>query len=108
MSRPVIGIIGNSYLINEEYPVYAAGKMNASAVRDVCDALPLVVPSDPGCADVADLVDALNTETLATVASCSGHGHRPGVISLADGRQLMVFDSLEHSKPVEWRDSPIC
>ena len=58
MSRPVIGIIGNSYLINEEYPVYAAGKMNASAVRDVCDALPLVVPSDPGCADVADLVDA--------------------------------------------------
>lgn len=71
MSRPVIGIIGNSYLINEEYPVFAGGKMNATAVRDVCDALPLIVPSDPGCADVPDLL-----------AACDGFiftGGRPNV-----------------------------
>ncbi len=58
MARPVVGIIGNHYLINEEYPVHAGGHMNSAAVRDVCDALPLVVPSDPDMVDIADLVVA--------------------------------------------------
>jgi hypothetical protein len=43
--------------------------------------------------EIADLVDALNTDKLSTVASCSGHGHRPGRISLKDGRELLVMDS---------------
>jgi hypothetical protein len=43
--------------------------------------------------EIADLVDALNTDKLSTVASCSGHGHRPGRISLKDGRQLLVMNS---------------
>jgi hypothetical protein len=43
--------------------------------------------------EIADLVDALNTDNLSTVASCSGHGHRPGRISLKDGRQLLVMNS---------------
>ena len=47
MSRPVVGIIGNSYLINDEYPVHAGGTMNSEAVCDVAGALPLIVPADP-------------------------------------------------------------
>lgn len=43
--------------------------------------------------EIADVVAALNTHGLRTVASCSGHGHRPGVVALQDGRQLMVFDN---------------
>jgi hypothetical protein len=43
--------------------------------------------------EIADLVDALNTDKLSTVASCSGHGHRPGRISLKDGRELLVMNS---------------
>jgi hypothetical protein len=43
--------------------------------------------------EIADLVDALNTGELSTVASCSGHGHRPGRISLKDGRELLVMNS---------------
>lgn len=43
--------------------------------------------------EIADLVDALNTNKLSTVASCSGHGHRPGRISLKDGRELLVMNS---------------
>ena len=35
MRRPVIGIIGNSYLINDEYPAHAAGTMNAQALAEV-------------------------------------------------------------------------
>ena len=45
--------------------------------------------------EIADLVTALNTGKLQTVASCSGHGDRLGVISLKDGRQLIICDSLD-------------
>jgi hypothetical protein len=40
--------------------------------------------------EIADIVAALNASGIATVASCSGHGHRPGRISLADGRELIL------------------
>lgn len=52
---PVIGIIGNAALLNEEYPVQAAGMMNIRAVARVCCALPLIVPSDPELTDVKTL-----------------------------------------------------
>lgn len=58
MARPVVGIIGNFHLINDEYPVHAAGEMNSFAVKNVCDALPLVVPSDPSLANIEDLMEA--------------------------------------------------
>ena len=38
MSRPVIGIMGNYYLINDQYPAHAAGTMNCEAIVDLCDA----------------------------------------------------------------------
>ena len=71
MRRPVIGIIGNSYLINDEYPVHAAGEMNAQAVAEVAGALPLVVPSDPSMVCLE-----------ALMATCDGFlftGGRPNV-----------------------------
>jgi putative glutamine amidotransferase len=71
MRRPVIGIIGNSYLINDQYPAHAAGEMNAQAVADVSGALPLIIPSDP---------KIVCMETL--LASCDGFlftGGRPNV-----------------------------
>jgi len=69
--RPVIGIIGNSFLINDQYPAQGAGTMNVEAVAKVCDALPLIVPSDPEVVDIADLM-----------ATCDGFiftGGRPNV-----------------------------
>ncbi|SEW20564.1 putative glutamine amidotransferase [Cognatiyoonia koreensis] len=45
--RPVIGIIGNHYLINDQYPAHAAGVMNSEAVAALCDAIPLIIPTDP-------------------------------------------------------------
>ncbi len=56
MTRPVIGIIGNHYLLNDEYPAHAAGHMNVEAVARVCDALPLIIPADPAHVDIADLM----------------------------------------------------
>lgn len=57
MSRPVVGIIGNSYLIDGEYPTHAAGKMNTEAVARVCGAMPLIIPTDPNAVTVSELMN---------------------------------------------------
>ena len=57
MARPVIGIIGNHYLINDEYPTHAGGTMNSEAVAEVCNAVPMVVPADPRFLSVEDLLE---------------------------------------------------
>jgi len=56
-ARPVVGIIGNSYLINDQYPAHAAGSMNTEAVAQVVGALPLLIPSDPRCVSVSELLE---------------------------------------------------
>lgn len=58
MARPVVGIIGNRYLINDEYPAHVAGSMNSEAISRVSECVPLVVPSDPSVATIADLLEA--------------------------------------------------
>lgn len=40
---------------------------------------------------LAPLVGALNSGGVTTVASCCGHGRRPGNIALDDGRELLVM-----------------
>jgi len=57
MSRPVIGIITNSYLINDQYPTHAGGTMNSEAVAEVAGGLPLMIPSDPRFVQVAELLE---------------------------------------------------
>ena len=47
MMRPVVGVIGNPHLINDEYPAYAGGSMNFEAISQVSGAMPLMVPADP-------------------------------------------------------------
>ena len=54
--RPVVGIIGNSYLINDQYPAHAGGTMNADAVAEVAGAVPLIVPADPRYASTEELM----------------------------------------------------
>ena len=56
MSRPVIGIMGNFYLINDQYPVHASGTMNCEAIVDLCDATPLIIPGDPRFVSVDELM----------------------------------------------------
>ncbi|WP_342076176.1 gamma-glutamyl-gamma-aminobutyrate hydrolase family protein [Yoonia sp. SS1-5] len=71
MARPVVGIIGNSYLLNDQYPAQAAGTMNVHAVAAVSDAIPFIVPADPSPATIDELM-----------ATCDGFlftGGRPNV-----------------------------
>ncbi len=55
--RPVVGIIGNSHLLNEEYPTHAGGTMNSCAVSRVAGCVPLIIPSDPALVSVAELLE---------------------------------------------------
>ncbi|MCX7299172.1 MAG: gamma-glutamyl-gamma-aminobutyrate hydrolase family protein [Rhodobacterales bacterium] len=57
MARPVIGIIGNSHLINDQYLTHAGGHMNSCAVSNVSKCLPLIIPADPALVSVEDLLD---------------------------------------------------
>ena len=69
--RPVIGIIGNHYLINDRYPVHCGGTMNSDAVAEVAGGLPLIIPTDPRYVTVDELL-----------ATCDGFlltGGRPNV-----------------------------
>ncbi|MCL4188794.1 MAG: gamma-glutamyl-gamma-aminobutyrate hydrolase family protein [Rhodobacteraceae bacterium] len=58
MARAVIGIISNSVLINDQYPAHSGGQMNTRAVADVAGAMPLIIPADPRCVGVAELIEA--------------------------------------------------
>ncbi|HHX90967.1 MAG TPA: gamma-glutamyl-gamma-aminobutyrate hydrolase family protein [Paracoccus sp.] len=56
-TRPVVGIIGNSHLLSDQYSVHAGGLMNSEAVAEVSDALPLLIPADPRLVSVAELLE---------------------------------------------------
>lgn len=57
MARPVVGIIGNSYLLNDQYPTHAGGTMNSDAVANVAGCLPLLIPADPRFVSVEELLE---------------------------------------------------
>ncbi|TNC52926.1 gamma-glutamyl-gamma-aminobutyrate hydrolase family protein [Rubellimicrobium rubrum] len=57
MARPVVGIISNSHLINDQYPAHSGGTMNSAAVAHVSDCVPLLIPSDPSLVSVAELLE---------------------------------------------------
>ncbi len=71
MARPVVGIIGNSYLLNDQYPVHAGGQMNSDAVAEVSCCMPLIIPSDPRLVSVAELMEVCDGFVLT--------GGRPNV-----------------------------
>ncbi len=56
MTRPVVGIISNIHVINEEYEVHAGGVINSRAVADVADCLPLLIPADPAIVSIKELL----------------------------------------------------
>ncbi|MEM8538658.1 MAG: gamma-glutamyl-gamma-aminobutyrate hydrolase family protein, partial [Pseudomonadota bacterium] len=71
MSRPVVGIISNSHLINDQYQVQGSGVINMDALAEVAGVMPIMIPANP---------DHVTTEELMTL--CDGFmfpGGRPNV-----------------------------
>jgi hypothetical protein len=50
---------------------------------------------------IAPLVKAFNDAGIATIASCCGHGRRPGNIALADGRELVIAADYAEAREVD-------
>ena len=57
MRRPVVGIIGNLVLINDQYPAQIGGVHNIEAVSHVAQAMPVVIPANPDFLSVPELID---------------------------------------------------
>lgn len=71
MKRPIVGIISNQHLINDQYIVHGAGHINIEAVAKVAGCVPLIIPTAPSLMDITDILD-----------SCDGFlltGGRPNV-----------------------------
>jgi len=67
------------------------------------DTLPLVIGGRVRDIDrcICRLVRTLNNAGYETVASCCGHGHRPGNIALADGRELVIAKDYEEAREID-------
>lgn len=46
-------------------------------------------------------IKTLNESGIATIASCCGHGHRPGNIALADGRELIIARNYDEARSID-------
>jgi putative glutamine amidotransferase len=60
MKRPVIGVIGNTYLAENRFPSQRVGEKNLKAVVDVTGALPLMFAGCPDLTDVGALLVAVD------------------------------------------------
>lgn len=55
-------------------------------------------PIDP-C--ISNIVQALNKAKILTIASCCGHNNRPGIITLEDGRELIISPDFKTSRKID-------
>lgn len=78
MRRPVVGVIANTYRIENRFDVQSAGERNLRAVAEVAGALPLVFPGLPEVTDIASLLDVVDG-ILLTGARANVHPTHFGV-----------------------------
>jgi putative glutamine amidotransferase len=75
MKRPVVGVIGNAYRVENRFAVQMAGENNLRAVATVAGALPLVFASVPDVTDVGQLLETVDG-VLLTGARANVHPTR--------------------------------
>src|ERR1700675_331347 len=64
MRRPVVGVIGNAYRIENRFATQMVGERNLRAVAEVAGALPLMFAGTPDITDVGALLDAVDGVVL--------------------------------------------
>ena len=75
MTRPVVGVIGNGFLLEKRFQVQGAGERNLAAVAEVAGALPLIFAGKPSISDIRDLLDTVHGIVL-TGARANVHPSR--------------------------------
>lgn len=71
MSRPLVGVIANTQIIDNRYPVQACGSRSVESVAEAAGAMPLIFPSLPDVVDVEELLSRVDGVLLT--------GARPNV-----------------------------
>jgi putative glutamine amidotransferase len=64
MRRPVVGVIGNAYRIEDRFATQMVGERNLRAVAEVSGALPLMFAGSPEITDIGALLDAVDGVVL--------------------------------------------
>ena len=77
MAKPVIGIIGNTYNMENRFSVQMAGERNLQAIADVTGALPMIFAGNPLITDISDLLSVVSG-VLLTGARANVHPSRFG------------------------------
>jgi putative glutamine amidotransferase len=60
MRKPVVGVIGNSSVVNDRHNVQLVGQRNMRAVAEVAGALPLMFAGTPEITDIDALLEAVD------------------------------------------------
>jgi len=64
MRRPVVGVIGNAYRIEDRWATQLVGERNLRAVAEVSGALPLMFAGSPDITEIGALLDAVDGVVL--------------------------------------------
>ena len=72
MRRPVVGVIGNAYRIENRFATQMVGERNLRAVAEVTGALPLMFAASPDLTDIGALLDVVDG-VLLTGARANVH-----------------------------------
>jgi putative glutamine amidotransferase len=75
MKRPVVGVIGNTHVVENRFPAQRVGEQNLRAVADVANALPLMFAGTPRITDIDDLLATVDG-VLLTGARANVHPTR--------------------------------
>ena len=60
MSKPLVGVIGSGFLVNDRYAAQLVGEKNLRAVAEVADALPLMFGGASDLTDIGPLLDTVD------------------------------------------------
>jgi len=60
MTRPVVGVIGNTHLVENRFPAQLVGERNLRAVAEAAGALPLMFAGSPDITDIEALLEAVD------------------------------------------------
>lgn len=100
MTKPVIGIIGNAYVVEKRFPTQLVGEANLRAIANVTGGLPLMFAGDPKITDIARLLDAVDG-ILLTGARANVHPSRfrtepdPKHEPYDEARDALALDLIE-------------
>jgi putative glutamine amidotransferase len=78
MAKPVVGVIGNTHVVENRFPAQLVGERNLRAVADVTGALPLMFAGTPEITDVEALLETVDG-ILLTGARANVHPTRFGL-----------------------------